>query len=188
MSNIFLISDTHFFDHEMLMYYTPNGNKVRDFASVEEMNEHMVDRWNSVVGVSDTVYHLGDVFYDRTPELRLKFEELWFRLNGKKKLTVGNHDDLRYLSGKAITKDRWLFKDVHFWKKLPEFGVFLSHDPKHTQTLYSSTDLSKQLHNIHGHTHTNGSPEGPYTSVCVELVDYTPKSLEEIASEIHRSQ
>ena len=64
MSNIFLISDTHFFDHEMLTYHTADGRKVREFTSVDEMNEHMVDCWNSVVGVSDTVYHLGDVFYD----------------------------------------------------------------------------------------------------------------------------
>jgi calcineurin-like phosphoesterase family protein len=32
----------------------------RPFASIEEMNEVLVERWNSTVGSDDTVYHLGD--------------------------------------------------------------------------------------------------------------------------------
>lgn len=58
----------------------------RPFASAEEMNEVLVKRWNSVVGADDMVYHLGDFSWrDPTP--------WWDRLNGRKHLILGNHDD-----------------------------------------------------------------------------------------------
>jgi calcineurin-like phosphoesterase family protein len=35
---------------------------------------------------------------------------------------------------------------------------------------------------VHGHTHTMGSPKmGPYTSVCVEMRNYTPVNIEDLA-------
>jgi len=36
--------------------------------------------------------------------------------------------------------------------------------------------------NVHGHIHTNPSPEGPYKCVCVEQINYTPVNIEELAN------
>jgi len=36
------------------------GLYERPFASVAEMDRQMIDRWNSVIGPDDEVWHLGD--------------------------------------------------------------------------------------------------------------------------------
>lgn len=61
--DIWLISDTHF-NHANILKFTDSrtGLPVRPgFESVDHMNEHMIERWNSVVKPGDIVYHLGDV-------------------------------------------------------------------------------------------------------------------------------
>lgn len=51
---VFFTSDTHF-GHKAII-----GFCDRPFSSVEEMTEVLVENWNSVVGPTDTIYHLGD--------------------------------------------------------------------------------------------------------------------------------
>ena len=53
--NIWLASDTHFC-HDRAFVYEPRG-----FSCIGDMNEAIVERWNSVVKPGDIVYHLGDV-------------------------------------------------------------------------------------------------------------------------------
>lgn len=177
--DIWVISDTHYNQPDILTFYDFKGRRVRDFANVKEMNERIIEGWNSVVKPGDIVYHLGDVFYDKKDEHRVVFEKDWRLFNGHKRLIVGNHDDVRYLSGKD-SEGRWFFEKVMMWRKYPEFGVILSHVPLHDSGLYSSVDFSKQLLNVHGHIHSMESPEGPYRNVCVEVVNYTPVNIEEL--------
>lgn len=62
MAERFFISDTHFSHARILEFESDDGRPVRSgFSSVEEMDEAMIERWNSVVGPKDKVYHLGDV-------------------------------------------------------------------------------------------------------------------------------
>ena len=59
----------------------------RPFASLEEMDETLVRRWNRKVGQDDNVFVVGDLFFRaEDPEGLLK------RLNGRKTLILGNHD------------------------------------------------------------------------------------------------
>ena len=58
---IFFTSDHHFYHSNIIKYCQ------RPFHSVEEMNEEMIRRWNSVVGVDDTVYYLGDFSLAKRP-------------------------------------------------------------------------------------------------------------------------
>jgi calcineurin-like phosphoesterase family protein len=127
----------------------------------------MVDNWNETIKPGDKVYHLGDVFFGSKDE----FKSLWPKLNGSKRLVIGNHDDVKFLSSGGF------FKKVMLWRVFKEWGVILSHTPQHQSAL---TANRAGLINIHGHTHRNGSPEGPYNSVCVELTGYKPVALEEI--------
>jgi calcineurin-like phosphoesterase family protein len=178
---IFLISDTHFHHSNILGFVdSKTGEKVRPmFSSVDEMDEHMIEKWNSVVQKGDKVYHLGDVFIGH--ENRDKFRKLWARLNGQKNLIVGNHDDIKFLCAGGF------FSSVYLERKLPELGVHLSHIPlHHSQLERGAPGSGKFLVNVHGHTHSNGSPKGLYTSVCVELRNYTPVAVEDLQGSVKK--
>lgn len=179
MPNIFFISDTHFFDKEILTFFDHNNQRVRSFSSVEEMNETIVDNWNKVVSDQDTVYHLGDVFSTSSVSEE-DFENLWFRLKGKKKLAIGNHDrKLGLFHSKSAKFNRYYFRDIQVWFKLKDKNIFASHDPKHISTLFNPAHPDKPYLNVHGHIHTL-LLDGPYRNVCVENTRYTPINIEEI--------
>ena len=165
--NIWLISDTHFNHENILGFKDSEDSPIRPFSSVEEMNETMIENWNSVVKPGDKVYHLGDVFFGSKDE----FKRLWPRLNGSKRLIVGNHDDIKFLSSGGF------FQKVSMWRVFTEFGLLLTHTPQHQSAL---TGKRRGLLNVHGHIHQNSSPEGPYKCVCVEQTNYTPVNLEEL--------
>lgn len=168
--NFWVVSDTHF-GHEVILK-ADFARRERFFnSSVNEMDECMVEKWNSVVKPGDTIYHCGDVMFGSKNGFK---ERVWSKLNGNKKLIIGNHDNVKYL-----TKDG-LFSTIDFWKRLRDFGVILSHIPLHPQTLQETRWGGDLLLNVHGHTHSNKSPEGPYHCVCVEQTDFTPVNLEEI--------
>jgi calcineurin-like phosphoesterase family protein len=157
-------SDTHFGHNNIIKY------AGRPFSSVEEMDETLVERWNSVVKPGDIVYHLGDVFFGSQEG----FKKLWPRLNGSKRLVVGNHDDIIFLSSGGF------FKKVMMWRVWNDRPLIFSHVPLHPSTIMER-GFPEEATNVHGHTHQNGSPEGNYRSVCVELTNYTPVNLEELA-------
>ena len=83
MSKIYLTSDTHF-NHENILKY----EEIRNFPSVEVMNEKIIENWNSVVGDDDLVYMLGDIFMGPLDGI----DEIMPRLKGRKYLVIGNHD------------------------------------------------------------------------------------------------
>jgi calcineurin-like phosphoesterase family protein len=183
--NIWIVSDTHFGHANILKFVdSKTGIPVRGdrFANVDEMNEHMIEKWNSVVKEGDIVYHLGDVVMGLNSQEW--FKSNWPRLKGSKRLIVGNHDDIKFLSSGGF------FKKVQMWRMMPEFGLLFSHVPIHESGLKYLKDRSgiypddcETLVNVHGHTHQHGSPEGPYLSTCVELRDYTPVHIEDLQKE-----
>jgi calcineurin-like phosphoesterase family protein len=135
------------------------------------MNETMIRNWNSVVKPGDKVYHLGDVFFGD----KEWFQRMWPRLNGSKRLIVGNHDDVRFLSSGGF------FQKVMMWRIFAEFNILMSHVPLHDSGLYRNRDRDRPMLNVHGHIHQNKSPKGPYHCVCVEHTNYTPVHIEDLA-------
>ena len=97
----YFISDLHFY-HEAL-------NKRMDkrgFISAEDMNEYMIDRWNSRVrNKKDEVVILGDFSLSHVAS---ETSAVLNRLNGRKILVRGNHD--RYLSDTGF--DSSLFEEI----------------------------------------------------------------------------
>lgn len=85
MSELFFTSDNHF-NHRNIIKYAS-----RPFADVDEMNETMIANWNQVVTAQDEVYVLGDFAY--SVNSLPKPSNIFHRLNGKKHLIVGNHDE-----------------------------------------------------------------------------------------------
>lgn len=169
--DIWIISDTHFLQESILSFKDEHGNLIRGqkFVSVDDMDEYIIYKWNSVVKDGDIVYHLGDVF---SGDIH-KFDILWKRLKGRKRLIVGNHDDIETIS------KRNYFQKIMMWRKFPEYGLLLSHAPIHKESLYDFK-TKKYFVNVHGHIHQNESPDNGYINVSVEKIDYTPINIEEL--------
>lgn len=174
---MYFSSLTHIFGHSNILTFTNNdGSLLRPgFADVEEMNEHMVEQWNKVVGVNDKVYHLGDVAMGK------RGLEFIRRCNGNKVLIKGNHDK------EKLSLYAELFKDVRGSHQMD--GILMTHIPVHPNSLV------RWPVNVHGHLHSNvvtkteydlswsGSKQVPdprYVCVSVEQINYTPISLEEL--------
>ena len=164
--DIWVVSDTHF-GHENIIGYCK-----RPFVDIDEMDEIMIQRWNSVVKEGDKVYHLGDVYMGSGERFLKKFT----RLNGKKRLVLGNHDDLkRKIDGKIFLGD--LFQKIYLFRSFKEFGLMMTHVPTHESSIIRAGEGAI---NIHGHIHDKQSPKGPYRCVCVEHINYTPINIDEL--------
>ena len=168
MAKTFVISDTHFNHAGILDFKDYIGKPVRGFDSVEQMNQCMLDNWNDTVGPKDTVIHCGDVLFglDKVDWLTANFA----KLPGKKRLVLGNHDNPKHLAP--------FFKDIQLWIDMP--GFIFTHTPLHESTLAEAHRFKEPKLNVHGHIHTNPSPEGPYKCVCVEQINYTPVDIEDL--------
>jgi calcineurin-like phosphoesterase family protein len=164
----FVTADLHLGHSKSLGFLRPNGERLRPFDSVEEMDEYMVDNWNRVVDNKSTVYLLGDAVIPRKSLLTLE------RLKGRKILIRGNHE---ILNVKEYCK---YFEDVrgafyHPCDSTLPGGVIMTHIPVHPSCLSGPC-----LANIHGHIHSHliqgadGLPDLKYFNACVEHHDFTP--------------
>lgn len=152
---IYVIADTHF-GHKNIIEY-----ENRPFKDTKEMDITLINNWNSVVDKNDTVLHLGDVFFCNT-ERQFKIMN---QLNGKKILIKGNHD-----KATKTKYNRLGFTSVH--KEFYIDNLLFTHKPKSV----------KKYFNIHGHIHSNidDYDDNKHLCVSVEMINYTPISLDEI--------
>ena len=176
MSNIFLVSDTHFGHAGICKFLRNDGvTKLRPWDDPQEMDEEMVKRWNETVKPNDKVYHLGDVVINRKSLMILS------RLNGDKVLIRGNHDIFKL--GDYTT----YFRDIRGYHIMDNY--ILSHIPVHTDS------KGRFKGNIHGHTHSNNvmimhgekrtnQIDPWYECVCVEQTDFRPISFEDVKKRI----
>lgn len=164
------ISDTHFFHANILKFTGDDGKRIRPFDSLEEMHEYMIDKWNSVVKDGDYVYHLGDVTF----QYHGAFNNLMSRLKGDKRLIVGNHDKIW---NPALQMN---FQKVDLWKGFKEHNFTASHIPLRLESLRDGA------FNVHGHIHQRSSPTPNHINVSVEVRNYTPVNIDEIAEEIKK--
>lgn len=161
--SLYLTSDLHFGHSKVLEFTGPEGQRIRPFASVEEMHEVIAENYNKVVKPQDTCYILGDVAIPRSGLQQLS------RLNGRKILIHGNHDTYKtqdYL--KYFDQIRGVgFKD----------RIFFTHIPVHPDTFRGGSIRG----NVHGHLHIHRVMDGDvldprYFSVCLEVNDFAPVS------------
>lgn len=167
MSDIWFISDTHFFHDNIISFCG------RPFANSELMNECLIENWNSVVKPQDKVYHLGDVAMGCSDK---ELTRLLQQLNGKKRLIVGNHDNLK---SPAIQNN---FEKIKLWNGFWVEGIGFTtvHIPLPLEALRDGKIC------VHGHIHTNLLADPHYINVCVEHIGYTPIHIEVIAERIKK--
>lgn len=136
----------------------------RPFASVEEMDEEMVRRWNAVVAPGDMVYHLGDFsFADHTPYLS--------RLKGQKRLILGNHDH----SNRVKAAKGWATVDSLLHVTVEDVPLVLCH--------YGLRVWNRAHYGaLHFYGHSHGSLPGDRQScdVGVDCWSFAPVGLSEI--------
>lgn len=173
MTDIWFTSDTHFCHDNIIKYCN------RPYKDSKEMNEALIHNWNSVVKPGDKVYHLGDVVMGQ--DHRRQFPDIISKLQGKKRLVVGNHDDVKWLS-----QGNW-FQKVGLWRIFDDYNFICTHVPLHPGSLAGRL-RNEGGWNVHGHIHDQPSPEGNYLCICVEQTDYRPVHLEEIVAMISKKQ
>lgn len=166
----FLIADLHF-GHENVIKYT-----FRPFVNAEEMNQRLIEFWNSVVGNDDLVYVLGDFTLSRKMNVIKNLVNL---LNGKKILIMGNHDtrkpkDYVECGFEVATK-----KPI-----MVEPGVILMHEPFENSSLIAPNYIY-----FFGHVHANKTLMDEYPNcmcVSVERIDYKPINLDECIKKLRK--
>ena len=182
---IFFTSDHHF-NHSNIIKYC-----CRPFGSVEEMNDEMLKRWNSVVQPGDTVYYLGDFSLGRGP-----VEYFAPRLHGEKHLIMGNHDPCHPCHKKKAEIGRQIYLDAGFKSlelertlEIAGIPVLMNHMP------YLSEEEPPQGYNLkyreyrpkdrgmwllHGHIHEKWKTKGRMVNVGVDVWDFYPVPISEI--------
>ena len=92
----YYISDLHFY-HEAIN----QKMDCRGFATVEEMNEYMIEKWNKKVRKNDEVVILGDFSWGTSKQTN----EILERLKGKLFLITGNHD--KFVKQRTVHVERF---------------------------------------------------------------------------------
>lgn len=151
MANIWFTSDHHF-GHENIVEYAK-----RPFDSVREMDDALIEAWNSVVKPEDTVYHLGD--------FTLKKEAVfyWRQLVGETRIlnTWWHHDKYwagtvpPYISGVQYLPPMMVLEKPHV--------IVLCHYP------FAQWDRKHYgAWHLHGHSHNMYCADGLILDVGVD--------------------
>lgn len=159
---IFLIGDCHFGHRNIIKYCN------RPFKDVEDMTEKLIKNWNSVVGKNDIVYVNGDFALCG----KQKIIEIGQRLNGRKRLILGNHDQASIETYRAAS-----FEFVYNHHIVLEDFFIVSHAP------LVGISENCPFANIFAHVHDDPTyKDCSCRSFCVsaERINYTPIWFEDI--------
>lgn len=145
----------------------------RGFPDAYCHDENIVYQWNLVVGKKDSVYILGDLTMEKNNYGFLD------RLNGLKFIIGGNHDQLQHLKSLAPYVNG--IGGVKLIRSKQYGKIYLTHIPIHPIELDLDKAKGVVSKNIHGHIHNAYKmPDDRYINVSAEVIDYKPKTLEEL--------
>lgn len=165
--HIFVISDTHFGETNIIKYFN------RPFASAQEMDETMQKRWNSVVQQQDVVIHCGDFCDGKGKHALTNIIKYRRQLNGHIGLILGNHDNER-----LNYRDKGDFQFVYpYYKRFDK--VLFCHCLE-----WVPPSIAKNATIIYyGHVHNKDVYDKDkwlpthIINVSAELLDYTPMDI-----------
>jgi calcineurin-like phosphoesterase family protein len=160
-----VIADTHFGHHNIIKFTGPDGKVVRPhpegrpFVDIEEHDNLIVQNWNAAVKPQDKVYLVGDI---GKPLSILK------RLNGHKRLILGNHDDIHDMRDLAENFEQVLASKI--FRNDFAHPIIMCHFPLHAnETISDGRRIC-----VHGHIHEKiitrqgGFVDPWYVNVCAE--------------------
>ena len=149
---VWITSDTHF-GHKNIVRGTTNWrtqdgevpiDSTRDFQTIEQMNERLIDGINHHVGQDDTLIMLGDVSFGGFDNIGIFLERL---VCHNIHLILGNHDhhiqnNRDYVQGRFLSVQHYMEANIN-----GQDFVFC-HYP-----LQSWNGLNKGVIHLHGHVH-----------------------------------
>jgi len=177
---VWVTSDTHF-NHVSICgpTLTKWDKGYRNFSSLQEMNDTIIDRLNMKVREDDILIHVGDVIMGHKPEVYLP--QIMTRINcGEIHLVYGNHDD-RIRTNPALQE---LFTSV-------QSELFLSYHNEYFHfyhfPLGSWDKIGKGSMQLHGHCHGSYSRTyGRQKDIGVDSNNFYPHLLDDIIQELNQ--
>lgn len=181
---IYLTSDLHFNHNRDFVW------KERGFNSIEEMNEEIIRRFNSIVQKEDDIYILGDLCMSAD---LLGNKNLIERLNGRLHIIYGNHDTDNRIGMYHACQNVVEFCGYATILKYKKYRFYLSHYPTNTANYDDEEDLRSRTINLCGHIHTKDAlsavREGRLTyHVEVDAHDCYPVPIEHIIATLRSGE
>jgi calcineurin-like phosphoesterase family protein len=180
--NVFITSDTHYGHSNICRGTTnwrlPDGSipidQTRDFETIENMNDTIVNNINSMVGQDDVLIHLGDWSFGGFDNIK-KFRE---RIICKEiHIILGNHDH-HILNNKENVRELFTSVSEYNTLKYLDSTFVLFHYP-----ITSWNGLHKGDIHLHGHVHLSNDKKfgrGKKMDVGVDGNNLKPYSIKEI--------
>lgn len=192
---VFFTSDLHFGHRNICKPTFAN----RPWEDEKSMGTGLIEKWNSVVTLEDTVFVLGDVFWFNDSKTIKKVLD---QLNGKDIYIIqGNHDDVAAYHRVVDPRIHILGDEATLWvggvvsqKPSKKVEIYLSHCP-----LLTWPHRANGVPNLFGHIHSGPrvNPEnsdadiplwqGLHYDVGVDNNEYAPIELKEVFKKLNKS-
>lgn len=161
---IYYSADPHFGHQNIIKFCN------RPFASVDEMDDEIIRRYNSRVTDADDLYIIGDFSFRNAKSVGSYLE----RLNGRKHLIWGNHD-----THQVKNHPSWSTSQPYLELNDQGENVVLFH--------YAMRSWNKSFYgsyHLFGHTHGKLPSHGRSLDVGVDCWGFQPVTLAEIKARL----
>ena len=170
--NIWFTSDLHL-GHKNILKLSN-----RPFGEIEHHDDTIINNFNKVVKNEDIVYILGDISFNQSYN---SYKQIFTRLNGKKYIIIGNHDNKQNLI--RCQKEGLVISVCE--SKTIQIGsdrIFLSHYPHREWSGYYNG-----AYHLYGHCHCNLDDYKQSTDIGIDVWEYAPVSWSEIKEYIDKN-
>ena len=154
---VWVTADTHF-GHESIIKHCN-----RPFKTIQEMDEYIIEKWNSMIEKYDHVYILGDFAFNN----HLKYINA---LKGRKHLILGNHDSMS-----AECLKRFVTVSEEKQIKYQNRYFILSHCP-----FRNWTNSYRGSAHLFGHVHGRIKTYNLSFDIGMDTHSYIPYNMDEV--------
>lgn len=173
--NYWITSDQHY-GHRNIIKAMPDS---RPFTNVDDMNQTIIDRHNSVVGKGDIVYMLGDFALGMRTDAML---HILSRLNGIKCIVYGNHD--QKLRRALLDTDLCVSLNIRQTVDYLRTQIHVDHAPVDVIMMHFPIAMWDKKHygsyHLHGHSHGRYNAPGRIHDVGVDTNNLYPYNLRDL--------
>ena len=171
---IYFTADTHF-DHSNII-----SHNERPFKDVNQMNEKIIQNWNTCINENDEIYVLGDFTFNGNGS---DANNILKRLNGIKYLIKGNHD--KFVDDELFDKKYFEWIKDYYVLDYQKMKFVLFHYP-----ILEWAGFFKDSIHLYGHVHNCSKHKEQQKrlnilgkmaiNVGVDVNNFSPISIEKI--------